>query len=243
MKVLIVLSEASNIQGTDGVTHKTGYWLEEFATPYHFLVERDVMITVATPTGKLPVPDPSSTDVDDSGVCRNWEKPEHFQYGMDLHNHLVNSDGIVSLTSLMEKGLDGYYGIFIPGGYAPMVDLYNDTSVGQALWHFHRRKLPTALFCHGTIALLSTTVTPEGFAYEGYETTCFSTSEEKETDLGKILFDDAQKLLTKSGCVYRKGDDWSSYTVRDRELITGQNTQSTMTVVSEFYDSLLEVTP
>ena len=234
MRILMILSEATVIEGVDGTTYDTGYWLEEFAIPYKYFLEQGYELSVATPTGKVPVPDPASTEVDSAGRCKNWETPRNFEYGLELHEQLVSDETIHSLTNLFESDLNKYDGVFVPGGYAPMVDLSKDAEVGRILWHFHRRNMPTGLFCHGPIALLSTTYTPEGFAYSGYKVTSFSTTEEQDTDFGRALKEDAQTLLTEAGCLYEKGKDWSSHTVRDRELITGQNTQSTHAVMTGF---------
>lgn len=239
MRVLIILSEATHIQGRDGINRETGYWLEEFALPYQYLTQRGIDITVATPTGKLPVPDPASLDVDEAGACKNWEHPDQFQYGLRLHRRLTDKQTFTSLSDLSSADLHAYNGVFVPGGYAPMVDLASDKSVGRVLWHFHRRRLPTALFCHGPIALLSTRETQEGFAYEGYAVTAFSEEEEADTELGQVIVQDAQAALTQAGCRYRKGGNWSSFIVEDRELVTGQNTQSTHAVMQTLH-ALLE---
>ncbi|SBR45810.1 MULTISPECIES: type 1 glutamine amidotransferase domain-containing protein [unclassified Halomonas] len=240
MRVLIILSEATHIQGSDGLNRETGYWLEEFALPYQYLTQRGIDITVATPTGKLPVPDPASLDVDGAGECKNWEQPDQFQYGLQLHRLFKDERMFASLADLSSTDLNAYKGVFVPGGYAPMVDLASNKSVGRVLWHFHCRGLPTALFCHGPIALLSTGRTQKGFAYEGYAVTAFSQQEEADTELGRVIVQDAPTALTQAGCLYRNGGSWSSFTVKDRELVTGQNTQSTHAVMQTFYTLLKE---
>lgn len=37
-----------------------------------------------------------------------------------------------------------------------MVDLHNNQNLGYIIHHFHRHGKPTALICHGPVALLST---------------------------------------------------------------------------------------
>lgn len=234
MRILIVLSEATTIKVADGTVRDTGYWLEEFAIPYKYFLEQGNEVSVATPTGKDPVPDPASTEMDAAGQCKNWEDPAHFDYGVALHKKLVSDGAILSLKNLSDTDLYKFDGVFVPGGYAPMVDLSKDSEVGRVLLHFHLRNKPTGLFCHGPIALLSTATTSGGFAYSGYRVTSFSTSEEQDTELGRAIKDDAEVLLTGAGCLFQKGSDWTSHTVIDRELITGQNTQSTHAVMRGF---------
>src|SRR6185295_4013158 len=79
------------------------------------------------------------------------------------------------------------------GGHAPMQDLWKDKSMGKILNYFHESQKPTALICHGPIALLSTESDPESvvktqgassqkWSYDGYKMTVFSTAEEKSVE-------------------------------------------------------------
>jgi len=58
-----------------------------------------------------------------------------------------------TLRSVIDEGLDRYAAVFVPGGQAPVVDLMQDPDVGTILRHFHEHQKPTALLCHGPIAL------------------------------------------------------------------------------------------
>ena len=57
MKILIVLTSHSNLGLTSG---KTGFWIEEFATPYYIFQEAGAAITIASPLGGQPPIDPKS---------------------------------------------------------------------------------------------------------------------------------------------------------------------------------------
>jgi|GEM_PF-3024003 len=48
MKVLFVLTSHDKLGDTG---KKTGFWVEEFASPYYSLLDQGVKITVATPKG------------------------------------------------------------------------------------------------------------------------------------------------------------------------------------------------
>ena len=56
-KILLVLTSHSEL-GDTGL--KTGFWLEEFAAPYYYLVDRGVEVTLASPKGGNPPIDPKS---------------------------------------------------------------------------------------------------------------------------------------------------------------------------------------
>ena len=70
-------------------------------------------------------------------------------------------------------------------GHAPMTDLWSDKDLGRILLHFHNAEKPTASLCHGPAALLSTMVADKGspWAYNGYEMTCYSNTEEMTNEL------------------------------------------------------------
>ena len=66
-----------------------------------------------------------------------------------------------------------------------MTDLWSDKDLGRILLHFHNAQKPTASLCHGPAALLSTMVADKGspWAYNGYEMTCYSNTEEMTNEL------------------------------------------------------------
>ncbi len=98
-----------------------------------------------------------------------------------------------AIAAAAESGAPNpYVGIVVPGGHAPMGDLAYDQDMATILRHAHQQKLPTALVCHGPVALLSTTgkKSPEewramtdeerrAWPYYGYTLTVESTREEK----------------------------------------------------------------
>jgi len=131
-----------------------------------------------------------------------------------------------------------------------MEDLYRNKALGQILKHFHENKKPTALICHAPISLLSTLDNPEAFGraveeqdqdritklrqgwiYNGYRMTTFSTKEEKQEEPGGsdnalggfVRFYPDEALDFAGGHVLVRAQKWQSNVVKDRELITGQN--------------------
>ncbi len=57
MNVLFVLTSHEDLGNTG---EKTGFWIEEFASPYYFLVDKGVNVTIASPKGGQPPIDPKS---------------------------------------------------------------------------------------------------------------------------------------------------------------------------------------
>jgi putative intracellular protease/amidase len=54
-------------------------------------------------------------------------------------------------------------GVFVPGGYAPMVDLAKDPDLGKIVRSFHESGRLTDLVCHGAMAILSKLSNAETF--------------------------------------------------------------------------------
>lgn len=227
--ILVVLTGVDYITGKDGNKHPTGYWLEEFSTPYKIFRENGMSVIIATPNGNRPVADPTSIAVDKDGKPTYWASKEEYDEGMKIKAEALDSGGIHSLAELNSSGLDKFAAVFFPGGHAPMEDLAADANVGKVLRHFHSKNKPTALVCHGTIALVST-LSDDDFPYKGYKVSAFSNSEEQFSEVGKFLKTTPETALTEAGAIYTKGPDWQSYVVEDRELITGQNPASSKAV-------------
>lgn len=236
-KVLFVLSGVDYVKGNKN-TNKTGYWLEEFSVPYKLLTEKNIEVVVATPNGNTPVADALSCAVGDDGKPLFWNLKEELEEALDIKETAIDKGIIESLAVLNKIGLDSFDAIFIPGGHGPMQDLAFDENVAKALRYFHKKKKITALVCHGPAALLSTL---EGnyFPYKGYKVAGFRNSEEEGPvyeklggfkDFEKVFGEKLETALITAGMLYEKGNDWESYVVRDRELITGQNPASSKSV-------------
>jgi len=153
-----------------------------------------------------------------------------------------------TLASVVSEGTDGYVGLFIPGGHAPMVDLIQDKNLGTILTSFHNSGRTTGIICHGPIVLLSTLpdsvafqkalIAGDGTAsslaknwpYAGYHVTIFSTGEEEALEGPKGLGGYVQfypvNALAEAGAHVDTFTNWHPNVVVDRELITGQQPMS-----------------
>jgi len=61
MKILLVLTSHNQLGNTG---QKTGFWLEEFATPYYIFKDANADITLVSPNGGQPPLDPKSDEPD-----------------------------------------------------------------------------------------------------------------------------------------------------------------------------------
>jgi putative intracellular protease/amidase len=258
-KVLIVGSSHNRFELKSGKRVPTGYYLNELAVPAQAIVDHGYEAVLVTPNGALPVVEQFSVNADYFGGSESA-----LQLALEF---VATNPGLRaprSIRSVIEEGLDGYAGLFVPGGHPPMIDLMQDPDLGEALRHFHAESKPTALLCHGPIAL--TAAMPEakafrqalvkgdpdaaetaadGWQYKGYQMTVFSNEEEKWAEENilqgeQVLFYPADALTAAGGAVESQGV-FECNVVQDREVITGQNPFSDRPFAELFVESLNQV--
>jgi putative intracellular protease/amidase len=251
-KVLVVMSSAHELDLKGGKKYKTGYYLNEFAVPYRKLIEAGYEPVIANPKGDLPAMDANSNNkMFFGGDDKARADAAEYVKTIDQLKHPK------TLEAVVKEGTDGYAGLFIPGGHAPMADLIKDKNLGKILVSFHDTGRPTGIICHGPIVLLSALPDPDafiasmiagdgkasslttGWPYAGYRATIFSTGEEQVLEGPKGLGGDVQfypvNALAEAGARVETIANWHSNVVVDRELITGQQPMS----APEFGDALV----
>jgi putative intracellular protease/amidase len=240
----VIGSNATRIEVQGGEWGPCGNYLNETVVPMMAVIDAGYKVVLATPSGIQPHIDEAS------------DSPKHF--GGDqaayarakafwANDPAVNQ--VRTLRSVIEEGLDNYAGVFVPGGQAPVVDLMQDREVGEILRHFHDRGKPTALLCHGPIAVASAMPHArefraaliagdvekakewaKGWQYTGYKMTVFSNTEEKWVEdqilHAKLYFNTADALRAADGDVITTEPAFEPHLIEDRELITGQNPRS-----------------
>ncbi|MGA7803233.1 type 1 glutamine amidotransferase domain-containing protein [Bradyrhizobium sp.] len=255
-KVLVVGSNADRIEVEGGGWGPTGNYLNETVVPIMSLIDAGYDIVLATPDGnKMHLDAASDSLVHFGGDKAAYNRAKEFWNKSPVMNQ------IRVLKSVTDEGLDGYAAVFVPGGQAPVIDLMQDREMGVVLRHFHEKSKPTALLCHGPIALVSALPHSrefraalmagddakarewaKGWQYAGYKMTIFSASEEKwvEKEIlhGKMYFTMPQALTAAGGDVSAAKVDFEPNVVVDRELITGQNPRSDHLVGSTLVEAL-----
>lgn len=139
----------------------------------------------------------------------------------------------LNLHTMSDEEILNFDAVFFPGGHGPMVDLSSNTDVGRVLHLFQPRGKTIAAVCHGPAALLSAGDGPEGtWLFDGYKIASFTEEEEDQTPYGKLgLPWYLENALKSRGAVFDDGDAaWVSYVVVDRNLITGQNPDSSESI-------------
>ena len=224
MKVLMVLTSHDEL-GTTG--EKTGFWLEEFTSPYYTFKDAGADIVIASIKGGQPPLDPKS-DAPDAQT----ESTRRFDQDTDAQHQLANT------VVLADVKADDFDTVFYAGGHGPLWDLTNSATSIELIQAFDRAQKPIGFVCHAP-AVLKNVKTESGDSFvKGKKLTGFSNSEEAAvqlTDVVPFLIEDEFKA---QGAHYEKGADWSSYTVTDGHLITGQNPASSEAVAKQLLDML-----
>src|SRR6201996_3272133 len=242
-KVLVVLSSAHTLDLRDGKTYKTGYYLNELAIPLKQIVDAGYTPVFANPKGDTPSMDENSNNkMFFGGDDAKREDALKFVDGFAGIKHPMK------LSTVATKGTQGYVGLFMPGGHAPMQDLLKDRNLGKILVSFHDTGRPTGIICHGPIVLLSALPDPDafiasmiagdgkansltaGWPYADYRVTVFSTGEEQALEghggLGGAVQFYPVNALAEAGARVETIANWHPNIVIDRELITGQQPMS-----------------
>ena len=255
-KVLVIGSNANKIEVVGGAKANTGQYLNETVVPILAIINAGFDVLLATPDGTKPHLDEVSRSAQhfggDEAAFRRAEK-------FFADDPAMNQ--VRTLRSVVDEGLEQYVGVFVPGGQAPVVDLMQDPDVGEILRSFHVHQKPTALLCHGPIAIVAAmpharefraalvagdkakaAELAKGWQYAGYKMTIFSNSEEKwvEDNIlhAPMYFHVADALAAAGGLLATGAVDFAPHVVEDRELITGQNPSSDHLVGAKLVEAL-----
>lgn len=228
--ILMVVSAADSLTMKDGSEHPTGYWAEELVVSHQTLTEAGNTVHIATPGGKKPTVDQVSLAAESAG---GEDRAQGFR------DYLEKIDGeLAHPLVLADVDLAAYDAVVMPGGHGPMADLYKDADLGRLLVAANRDGKIIAPFCHGPAGLLSATDDDGAFAFKGRRLTVFTNEEELGGGTGENTPWLVEDALKEKGAVIENGAAWSSNVVRDGNLITGQNPQSSEDVAKEVLAAL-----
>jgi putative intracellular protease/amidase len=223
-KVLFVLTSHDKLGNTD---EKTGFWLEEFAAPYYYLLDKGVKITVASPEGgKAPVDPRSKAEASQTDATRRFSKDENVQ-------KIINNT--VKLENVKAEEFDA---VFYPGGHGPLWDLAEDETSIALIESFNKQKKPMAFVCHAPAVLKEVKDTKGDPLVKGKKVTGFTNEEEEGVNLTDVVPFLLEKTLKKKGGIFTSVANWNVNVVQDGNLITGQNPASSEKVAQMLYDAL-----
>lgn len=231
-KVLIVVANPAT---STTLGWPVGFWGAELTHPYYELTQRGLLVTIASPDGGRVEMDSLSDPRDPS----KWSADDLITMGF------VNTPELMALLEntprLADLDLDGYDAIMVAGGQSPMFTFRDNAEVGNALRHFYESEKPTAIYCHGTAALVDLKLSDGTYLVQGKTVTGFANIEEdfSDTFVGqKVMPFRLEDELKQRGANYVQGGLFKAFAVRDGRLITGQQQYSARKVAQILIDAL-----
>ena len=231
-KVLIVVANPST---STTMGWPVGFWGAELTHPYYELTERGIEVTIASPAGGKVEMDSLSDPRDSS----RWSAEDLITMGF------VNTPELMALLEdtpkLADLDLDEYDAIMVAGGQSPMFTFREDEDLKCAIRHFYEAEKPTAVYCHGTAALVDLTLSDGSYLVDGKTVTGFANAEEEFSDTfvgQKVMPLRVEDVLTERGANYVQGGLFKAYAVRDGRLITGQQQYSGRKVAQMLIEAL-----
>jgi putative intracellular protease/amidase len=227
--ILIVLSAADRWTRADGSIYETGVWAEEFVAMDEAFIKAGLHVDIASPGGVAPTMDKRSLDPNTVGQ----ETAER------MRRYLAENAGrLESPMVLADVDVGRYDAVVVPGGHAPVEDLYKDADMGRVLVQADEEGKIIAAVCHGPAALLSAKDENGRWPFAGRRMT--SLTDEEEIQFGTA--ENAPWLLAatlrKSGARFEQGPNWKVHVVSDGNLMTGQNPASSAALADAVIEAL-----
>jgi len=216
MKVLIVLTSHDQLGDTG---KKTGFWLEEFVSPYYHLKDAGVQVMLASPLGGQPPLDPKSHEPD-----FQTDDTRRFDHDQAAQTDLANT------AKLSDMKVEDFDAVFYPGGHGPLWDLHRDSYSIALIEGFIAAGKPVATVCHAPAVLLKAKDQNGDPLVKDKKVTGFSNSEEAAVELTDVVPYLVEDQLIALGGLYEKVEDWTPLAVVDGLIITGQNPASSAAV-------------
>jgi putative intracellular protease/amidase len=231
-RVLIVVANPTT---ATTVGWPVGFWGAELTHPYYELTQRGIEVTIASPDGGKVEMDGLSDPRDES----KWSADDLVTMGF------VNTPELMALLDdtpkLSDLTLDDYDAIMVAGGLAPMFSFRDNAALHDAIRCFYESEKPTAVYCHGTSALVDLKLSDGSYLVEGRTLTGFSNAEEDYSDnfVGQqVMPYRLEDVFRERGANYVQGGLFKAFTVRDGRLITGQQQYSGRKVAQELIETL-----
>jgi putative intracellular protease/amidase len=224
MKILMVLTSHDRLGNTG---KKTGFWLEELASPYFVFHAAGVEVTLASPKGGQPPLDPKSNE-----PAFQTADTRRFEQDAEAMRALANT---VKLSAVKHSDYDS---VFFPGGHGPLWDLTNDRDALSLLEALLGAKKPVALVCHAP-GILTNVKAPNGAPIaKGKSVTGFTNAEEAAMQLVDVVPYLLEDVLKAQGANFLAAVDFGVHVIQDGLLITGQNPASSRATARALLDAL-----
>lgn len=220
-KILMVASSPSTSKQTGW---PIGFWAAELTHPLRVFQEAGYEVELVSTEGGDLMMDGYSNPTDASGYSAHDIITLGYMQKPEFNQMLKNTK---KLTVVDAKNYDA---IFLVGGQGPMYTYKGNMELQKLFIDFYESGKPSAAVCHSTTLLLETKTSNGELLVKGKTWTGFADAEEEFADQAvgmKIqpyrIEDEARKI---AGTNFKVAAPFSSYTIADGNLITGQQQNS-----------------
>jgi putative intracellular protease/amidase len=220
-KILMVASSPTTSKQTGW---PIGFWASELTHPLHVFQESGYEVVLASTEGGKIAMDGYSDPTDPSGysahdiVSLGYMQKEWFIEMLD------------TTRAIRDINPADYNAIFLVGGQGPMYTFRGNPTLEKCFAAFYESGKPSAAVCHSTTLLLDAKKSNGEHIVKGKTWTGFADSEEEFADQSvgmKIqpyrIESEARKMANTH---FKIAPAFSSYAIRDGNLITGQQQNS-----------------
>ena len=172
-RILMILTSHDQLGDTG---RKTGFWLEEFASPYYVFTDAGHEVTLASPRGGQPPIDPTSSKPEmQTEATRRFDQDEEAKAAL------------AHTTPLAQVDVDGFDAVFYPGGHGPLWDLVSDADSTRIILDSDAAGRPLGLVCHAPGILHPITAADGTPFVRGRQVTGFTNGEEEAAQLTDVV--------------------------------------------------------
>jgi len=215
-RILMVVTNHTTISDD----HKTGLWLEEFAVPYQVFKSKGYDVKVTSISGGEVALDPNSI---------SEEKNEDWA---DAEAELKHT------AKLSREDASGFDAVFLPGGHGTMFDFPNSETLQFVLQQFAEDGKVIGAVCHGPAGLVNVTYKDGTPLVKGKTVNSFTDEEEREMQLDQHMPFLLESKLREKGGKFVSAEKWTDFSVRDGNLVTGQNPMSSRSTAEKVIEAI-----
>lgn len=201
-----------------------GFWAAELTHPLLEFEEAGYRVELVSTEGGALQMDAYSNPLDPSGYSA------HDIITLGYLQRKEFGDMLQNTRKFTEVSVAGYDALFLVGGQGPMYSFRNNEPLQQLFVAFYEAGKPAAAVCHATTMLLEARTTSDALLVSGKTWTGFANSEEDFADkavgmkIQPYRIEDLARQIKDTH--FKVAPAFSSYAIRDGNLVTGQQQNS-----------------
>jgi putative intracellular protease/amidase len=220
-KILMVASSPSVSKQTGW---PIGFWAAELTHPLLAFQEAGYEVEIASTEGGKILMDNYSNPTDASGYSAHDVISLGFLQQQNFTILLENTKKFTEINP------NDYVAIFLVGGQAPMYTFKGNVELQKLFVSFYESGKPSAAVCHSTTLLLETKKSNGELLVKGKTWTGFADAEEEYADKAVGQKIQPYRIETEARKIkdtfFKVSTPFSSYAIKDGNLITGQQQNS-----------------